>query len=500
MLHRLSKAPLPFILLCIALIVPLVSLYYSLANDFDGLYGQDSFAYLNYANIALHEQLIPPPPFYWPPGYPLLIYGLSYIIGTSALSGQLISVTGGALIVFFTGLLTAELLHDHPHRKIGAASAALAIAVMGHMWQLSTVIMADTTALAATVMGMWALTRYTRDEHEQSSKWLVLAAVAIGYAIMTRWAYAIIAVICLLHTLPILWRHYKKFPSQAIRHAAYALIAAALVVGPVLLSALLSTDTTYGGNFSYQLDRWDIFNAFRRNFVNPDGYENYRLFNGIYYSILPARSFYFGLILAAFALPGTWFMFRRQKWLIDRLVLGWGLGMFILLIGGAQQNVRFGFAYMPPIAVLIGLGVIYVTNHVKRWIVLGVFMIGVGWAIWGANIWTQNFIDRQQQDYRVVEWVDDEIPDHSELIVFGVTAMMDYYTDHDVHELYYLTIPEIEEITQSQNTLYVLLDLTNVTTQWRDLSPGNNFSWMQENLDLERIGLRYNFTLYRVNS
>jgi hypothetical protein len=42
---------------------------------FDGLYGQDPYAYYNYS-LDLREafgQQQPPPPFFWPIGYPLLV-------------------------------------------------------------------------------------------------------------------------------------------------------------------------------------------------------------------------------------------------------------------------------------------------------------------------------------------------------------------------------------------------------------------------------------------
>ena len=48
---------------------------------FDGLYGQDAYAYLDYAG-ALRTALLngsPPPPFFWPIGYPLHIVAFSWL-------------------------------------------------------------------------------------------------------------------------------------------------------------------------------------------------------------------------------------------------------------------------------------------------------------------------------------------------------------------------------------------------------------------------------------
>ena len=41
-------------------------------NRFDGLYGQDAYAYFDYATVSLYQRWYPPPPFFWPPGYPCI--------------------------------------------------------------------------------------------------------------------------------------------------------------------------------------------------------------------------------------------------------------------------------------------------------------------------------------------------------------------------------------------------------------------------------------------
>ena len=47
-----------------------------LLERFDGLYGQDPFAYFYYSTGALRDSLLElrrPPPFFWPPGYPVFL-------------------------------------------------------------------------------------------------------------------------------------------------------------------------------------------------------------------------------------------------------------------------------------------------------------------------------------------------------------------------------------------------------------------------------------------
>ena len=68
--------------------------------QFDGLYGQDPYAYFNYS-LELRQalgQLKPPPPFFWPIGYPLLVVLATLFAGARPLAGQLVSTIAGALI------------------------------------------------------------------------------------------------------------------------------------------------------------------------------------------------------------------------------------------------------------------------------------------------------------------------------------------------------------------------------------------------------------------
>src|SRR4051794_1138174 len=61
---------------------------------FDGLYGQDAYAYFRYAAGLWRNE--PLPIFYWPAGYPLLVAPLLPFAGWSSFAGQLVSILSGA--------------------------------------------------------------------------------------------------------------------------------------------------------------------------------------------------------------------------------------------------------------------------------------------------------------------------------------------------------------------------------------------------------------------
>ncbi|HXV97727.1 MAG TPA: hypothetical protein VEC93_04825, partial [Anaerolineae bacterium] len=60
--------------------------------QFDGLYGQDAYAYFQQATAItknLPQGQAPPADFFWPNGYPLLIAFFMVFVGQDAWAGQL---------------------------------------------------------------------------------------------------------------------------------------------------------------------------------------------------------------------------------------------------------------------------------------------------------------------------------------------------------------------------------------------------------------------------
>ncbi|MBP7687637.1 MAG: hypothetical protein KA765_07010, partial [Thermoflexales bacterium] len=125
-----------------------------LLHPFDGLYGQDAFAYYDYA-LELRTNLLQNgaiPAFFWPIGFPLhLVFALG-VLGVSPLAAQLVSMITGALVAPLTYALTRDVLIERdPQRAQSAAIVAgLIVAVGGQLMISSLSIMSDATAL------MWA--------------------------------------------------------------------------------------------------------------------------------------------------------------------------------------------------------------------------------------------------------------------------------------------------------------------------------------------------------
>src|SRR5207245_10088990 len=97
---------LPTVLLALAALVVLA------LTRFDGLYGQDSFAYFHYATGPLRQGLLhwqPPPPFFWPPGYPPLVAAMSGLDRSIPLARQIVNGSARATLPPCTVLLPDPL-------------------------------------------------------------------------------------------------------------------------------------------------------------------------------------------------------------------------------------------------------------------------------------------------------------------------------------------------------------------------------------------------------
>src|SRR5437879_7439471 len=101
------------LLLALLLAVPAAAL--AISRGFDGLYGQDAYAYFDYATASVRQSILhlkPLEAFFWPPGYPVLVALASLLVGPSPLAGQAVSLVMGGLVAVFTALLVRELWPD----------------------------------------------------------------------------------------------------------------------------------------------------------------------------------------------------------------------------------------------------------------------------------------------------------------------------------------------------------------------------------------------------
>src|SRR5579864_2164504 len=362
---RLSAPARPGLAVIFGAVLAIASGTICLTRAFDGLYGQDAYAYFDYSVGSVRQSLLhasPLEPFFWPPGYPLLVALASLFTGPVPLAGQLVSLLMGGLVPVFTYLLARELWPDDPSL---AALAAAMVALCGQLWQSSIVVMADTTGLALTTFSAFALARYAKNTH---GRWLIAASAAIAYATLARWIYGLVAIPFALYALVPILR------ARRMAHAISALGVALIILGPIVGPPLLGLFTNPGqpaafaGNF--QVYSWSPLNAINRDFFTADGHLAYAQPNGVYYGLAPANLAFIGPLLAVWVLPGLW---AARTWFsppVTVLIVGWAAVVFAFHAGAPWQNFRFTLAYLPPVAMLSAAGFVFVWRRfgASRWL------------------------------------------------------------------------------------------------------------------------------------
>jgi hypothetical protein len=472
----------------------------ALSRGFDGLYGQDAYAYFDYATQSVRHSILnlaPLEAFFWPPGYSILVALASLAIGPIPLAGQAVSLVMGALVPALTALIVRELLPDDlPTAWLAGAIAALS----GQLWQSSIVVMADTTGLALATFGAFALLRYRRSSHVG---WLIAASAALAYATLARWIYGLVAIPFAVYGLYVL----PRLKATAVRHAIWAVAIATVLLLPVLgpplvgLVAHPNATASFAGNL--QVYSWSPLNAFQRDFLTIDGHLSYPWPNGIYYAVAPLNPAFFGLLLAPWALVGGWVAFK--SWPLSRLglIVGWVGIVYAFHAGAPWQNFRFTLAYLPPLAILCGLGLVWTWRNMDvrvGLVALACIVLGLSVSAYGGVRLVQGFIDRKQDDLALVRWVDAQVEPGARLFTFGPTLTFRHYSHMPTFDLFDVTSTDISSVLAVAAPTYILVDEGSLQAQWLDKAPDQNFRDLRDGPGLMPLGSQGVYSFFRVGS
>jgi hypothetical protein len=396
--------------------------------------------------------------------------------------------------------------------------------------------MADAAGLAWVTLSALAMLRYLR---VLRPSWLVLAAFTLGWAVLTRWAFALVVFPWALAAF-LAWQQAKVTWPQRLQMAGLAVLVGGIVLGSQFLPSIGEEELAHTGDL--QVVGWNPANAFKSTITNSDGAFNYELPVGLFYALPAIHPAFVFPLLSPFLLIGIWSLRKRPPAQIA-LILGWPLIMYLFLAGIAWENTRFSLAFFPPLAVLTGLGLQLLWNtppthllskfkfpinqSIKRqaargkrqeargkWqitqlltvsfttnyrLLLTLYMIlallgSLAWA--GRNL--RNFTAVNNAHIAAARWVEASVPADAAVITFGVTLTMQHRTELEVSEIYHLTPETLRELVETRPHLYLFLDLENINSQWEGLSPQQNYLWLRENGRLTEIDRYPPYTLFEV--
>jgi hypothetical protein len=466
---------------------------------FDGLYGQDSYAYFDFAGelLVFAKTLQPPGPFFWPIGYPLVLALGFATFGTSVALGQILNILLGALL----SPLVYSLERQLGCGRIGALAAGILMALCGQALQSSIVLMSDIPALAWATIGAVSVMRYL---HTEKRRWLVFAAFMLALACISRWVYIPLAAGWGL-TVLVMWLQRFNWRKRLFDLVAVG-IAVAIVAVPQLYYNQVNPNASL--DHSYVRD-WSPSNAFQREFTTIEGNLRYEKVNAVYYAQVYYDSLYLSPLFTPFLLLGAWTALKRKQ----VVIVAWAVLPYLFLMAIPAQNIRFPLIVFPAVAALVGMGLDTALEWLERYrqakehtlyhyryvpLVL-LWLVGC-WQMLNMGVSTTNlFIRNQQRDKATVAWVMEQIPENSTLYTFGLTPTFRHYSTFEVLDIYNEAPPAILRQRWHKGTDdFLLIDVNLVEGQWGDLSPGAAYHWLRDERGLMEIDRYGNYTLFRV--
>lgn len=515
---RLSAA----LLFCIAFLVRAALVFW---YRFDGLYGQDAYAYYGYARDLFDAltHLQAPPPFWWPLGYPAVL-NLAFLIGgVNIASAQWVTVLCGALVAPFAYGLAYECAPP-AYKNVAGWVAGLICAVGGQLAQSSVVIMADAPALMFATLAAWLLVRYARTYHYLT---LCVAAFAVGMAVWTRWQNLIFAgfwVVALLGIelfsgTPRGIAGSSRIKSRSWLAVTARIVTALAVITVVLLPQLLIRYTTNSPLAGQSwLEGWSVGNFFARTFDNVDGHFEYALPVAVFYAQVLAHPAYLFVMLTPFFVIGAAVLLRGTNhpfssgglnlqervegkgtvWSTPILLLGWIAGMLLFLAGIPYENFRFGLGVFAPLAIVAGIGAGWVWH---QWRASQLRFGFVGWIVVALGVmlaWQPRVLAPvlaiHERELSQVEWLESRLLPGSHLYTMNIDGAVRTYSQIHVTNLW-----EIDPAAfDAKVPTYLYVDTANIESQWRGRLPEQLLRVLKEIGYLHPAGGFADWKLYRL--
>lgn len=457
---------------------------------FDGLYGQDSYAYYDFAaelRSALGEGRAPQS-FFWPLGYPALLAVSSALFGYAPATAQTLNIALGAATAplgYVLGRLTGI-------SRAGSILTGLLLTVCGQLLQSSIVVMADAPALFWSMGAAVCVLIYHRSGRLTA---LAAATFCIALAVITRWIALALIPSLVLAALPPLRRHGAK---ARFVHLAISGGIMALVFLPQIAYSRVNPFPTLNHQW---VEHWHPQNALRQSFVNVDGQLDYDQINLIFYAQPFYEPFYLAPLFTPLIALGVWAL-RQQKMLLLLFSL-WALVPYLFLIGIPYQNIRFPLIVTPAVAVLCGAGGAWLWQRTHRHMALRLALIaltctGLLWTISTARETISRFIAVHQADRATAAWIDAQLPSGATIYTFNLTLTLRHHTDLVVRDLYFETPQSLASAWQFGRDDYLAVNLWEIETQWAGREPQIAFRWLQAARGLDELGRAGRYTLFRV--
>jgi hypothetical protein len=319
--------------------------------DFNGLYGQDAYAYLLHAREwkVFYMGGVAPGSFYWPPNYSIVSGLLALIVGSEFISLQLISVFSMIGIGY---TLNSWFRKDYNLEKnTRIAFVTLAFLLSPYMFRLGQQSISEMFTMLFVMASFYHLRQYLQNEKVRS---LLLWSVTAALAITTRYP----AVVVLL--APILFMGFRLLKMGQLTR-----LLAGIIMGfvPVLVAVWWKTES--GGMEQVMsadlLQNWSFSHLLQTEFNRDEGSFSFMFPNILFNlsaTVHPGTVFFGGLLLP--------FAFKNLMDNTARLLAAISFLIYVLFLSGVPvQNARLMTFTYPLLVVFLFPGFIELTNWLR---------------------------------------------------------------------------------------------------------------------------------------
>jgi 4-amino-4-deoxy-L-arabinose transferase-like glycosyltransferase len=488
--------------LCLAALALAVRVVPIARSSFDGLYGQDAYAYFAYARALFaaltHAQI--PPPFWWALGYPLVLNAGFLLGGVKIAAAQGITLLCGAWVAPAAYALAYKAAPEQ--KSVAGWVAGLICALSGQLVQSSVVIMSDAPALLFATLGAWLLLAYARTR----KTWhLLCASLAVGMAVWTRWQNLIFAAVWLAALVTVEWnaaraprREARHTPTLFVLRVGTALACIGLVLLPQMLIRVTTNAPLAGQSW---LESWSPANFLARTFDNVDGHFEYALPVALFYAQAIAHPAYLFVMLTPLFGVGVVVLMRRRNSSLrveKILLLGWIAAMLFFLMGIPYENFRFSLGFLSPLAVVtgIGAGMMWARCHSRRmcaalgaWIAVALVVM----VYWQPRVLAP-VLEIKARELAHARWLETQLLPNAWVFTLSIDGALQEYTHLHVENLWDMDPAKLNPDTPT----YLYVDTRNIATQWRGRLPDQLVRGLSDTNNLHPLASFDGWTLYRV--
>ena len=512
---------------------------------FDGLYGQDSYAYYYQARELWSGIWGTPSPtwpfaseglYHWPVGYHLLIMAGFFLTGEDPTGGRLLTLALAALQPVFVALLARLAWRGSTPLQSYAAGVAAGLVMLtaGVYTRAGLTLMADiptifwATASMCCLLQAWPPGSEGHARQGGRTAWAVAFGAALGLAILTRYISALFLAPVTLYLLIWYWKRRAAVQPESRRRRIYLLpvVALAACLCSLLpqvvysISRGVSTVDTSGAIV------WRLDNFLRTTMSGPDGTATYTQPMAQFYFVDPliavSAGFLSPLYLPALAL-GLATLLRGRQWGVISLLLAWWLVPAAFFSGGLYQAHRFIVMYLPPIALLVGVGAATALGAVttvirekgRTGLRMGVAIValvllagvatGVVQSSRAAYRQVTELANIKSSELAVVAAARQaaseprSIQGKPRAVVFGISAALYHYTGWQILDIYNHDESEMARFLTGDGPMLAVVPERSMTTQWAATPSGERWAWLQANYALQERGSVGDYKIYRVS-